>query len=457
MRAAWDAPALDPALLKALAMIFAELMLVTALALFFSTFSSPMLSAALTFGLYIVGHFSADLRNFQQVLDSPAAAALARALYWVLPNLAQFDVKSDVVHGVHVPAGYMAMTGAYAAAVHRDAADARRADLLAPGLQVAMTSRSSSAVVGAVTLAGVLLTAAVQLQAARERAYPAAEVSEDSLTLRSATAVRRMTGAYNALFADVYWIRAIQYYGGTKQQLDAVGARQSIVAEPPPIARGGCLSDVVSAARHHDDARSAVQHRVPVRVASSWPSRTRAGPTARIWRLRCWKRGCGSALTNGSTFRTSGSCTTGFATTTAPPPGGSRRPADVPGAPWWLRSLAATTLAQGGDRQSSRAMWTAILQTTESDWVRKDAQRRLVQLQALDMVDGLQRALDEYSRRTGARPDWRTLVAAGVLRGIPVDPTGTPFDLINGRVQLSKSSPLWPPPEEPAAAEQPRS
>ncbi len=114
MRAAWDAPALDPALLKALALIFAELMLVTALALFFSTFSSPMLSAALTFGLYIVGHFSADLRNFQQVLDSPAAAALARALYWVLPNLAQFDVKNDVVHGVHVPAGYMAITGAYA-------------------------------------------------------------------------------------------------------------------------------------------------------------------------------------------------------------------------------------------------------------------------------------------------------------------------------------------------------
>jgi ABC-type transport system involved in multi-copper enzyme maturation permease subunit len=114
-RAAWDAPALDPALLKAMVLIFAELMLVTALALFFSTFSSPMLSAALTFGLYVVGHLSADLRNFQQVVDSPAAAAFARGLYWVLPNLAQFDVKSEVVHGVHVPAGYLAITGAYAA------------------------------------------------------------------------------------------------------------------------------------------------------------------------------------------------------------------------------------------------------------------------------------------------------------------------------------------------------
>jgi ABC-type transport system involved in multi-copper enzyme maturation permease subunit len=114
-RATWDAPALDPALLKAMLLIFVELMLVTALALCFSTFSSPLLSAALTFGLYVVGHFSADLRNFQQVVDSPAAARFARGLYWVLPNLAQFDIKSDVVHGVHVPLGALALSGAYAA------------------------------------------------------------------------------------------------------------------------------------------------------------------------------------------------------------------------------------------------------------------------------------------------------------------------------------------------------
>jgi ABC-type transport system involved in multi-copper enzyme maturation permease subunit len=114
-RLVWETAPLDPALLKAVLLIFVELMLVTALALFFSTFSSPMLSAALTFGLYIVGHFSADLRNFQTVVDSPAAGRFARGLYWVLPNLAQFDVKNDVVHGVHVPLGYIAIAAAYAA------------------------------------------------------------------------------------------------------------------------------------------------------------------------------------------------------------------------------------------------------------------------------------------------------------------------------------------------------
>ena len=111
----WDAPALDPALFKAVVLILVELMLVTAIALFFSTFSTPMLSAAFTFAAFIVGHFSSDLRNFQDVVDSPVAAQLARGLYWVLPNLAQFDVKAAVVHGQPVPLGYLAVTISYAA------------------------------------------------------------------------------------------------------------------------------------------------------------------------------------------------------------------------------------------------------------------------------------------------------------------------------------------------------
>jgi ABC-type transport system involved in multi-copper enzyme maturation permease subunit len=110
----WDAPVRDPAMLKAIFLILVELMLVTAIALLFSTFSTPILSAAFTFGFFLAGHFSADLRNFEQVVDSPAAARLARGLYWVLPNLGQFDVKSQVVHGQPVPFGYVALTSAYA-------------------------------------------------------------------------------------------------------------------------------------------------------------------------------------------------------------------------------------------------------------------------------------------------------------------------------------------------------
>jgi Cu-processing system permease protein len=112
---AWEAPALDPALLEAIALILVELLVVTAMALFFSTFSTPMLSAACTAGLVVAGHFGADLRNFDQVVTSELAVRLARGLYWVLPNLAQFDVKAQVVHGQPVPAGYLAMAALYGA------------------------------------------------------------------------------------------------------------------------------------------------------------------------------------------------------------------------------------------------------------------------------------------------------------------------------------------------------
>ncbi len=116
VRAGWETPATDPALLKALFLIFVELILITALALFFSTFSSPILSAALTFGVFVAGHFNADLKNFDRVVDSQAAAWLARGVYYVLPDLSSFDVKTEVVHGLAVMPGYVAATALYGGA-----------------------------------------------------------------------------------------------------------------------------------------------------------------------------------------------------------------------------------------------------------------------------------------------------------------------------------------------------
>ncbi len=114
VRAGWEAPALDPALLTAIGLIYLELLVIVAIAIVFSCFSSALLSAAFTFGLVIAGHFSQDLRNFNQVVDSPAAQAVARALYYLLPNLSFFDVKARVVHGEAVGAGEIGLAAAYA-------------------------------------------------------------------------------------------------------------------------------------------------------------------------------------------------------------------------------------------------------------------------------------------------------------------------------------------------------
>ena len=112
-RTAWDAPGLDPRMLKAIVLTFVELSIVTAIALCFSTFSTPILSAAFTFGIFVAGRFSADLRNFDQVVDSPVAGGLANVLFWLLPNLAPFDVRAQVVHGQPVPFGHIALAAGY--------------------------------------------------------------------------------------------------------------------------------------------------------------------------------------------------------------------------------------------------------------------------------------------------------------------------------------------------------
>ena len=113
IRASWPAPATDLAMLKAVALIMLELMLVTAIALFFSTFSSPFLSAMLTIAVWVIGHFNEDLRNYGATISSPVAASIARGVYYVVPNFAAFDVKLQVVHAQAVPLRYIAVTSVY--------------------------------------------------------------------------------------------------------------------------------------------------------------------------------------------------------------------------------------------------------------------------------------------------------------------------------------------------------
>ena len=317
-----------------------------------------------------------------------------------------------------------------------------------------MTARSPAAVVATVTLVAVLLAAAVQLQAARERAYQANDPTDASIYLRSGLALRRLTGAYNALFADVYWIRAIQYYGGNKQRIDPQGPRGSIGAVPPPsTAADGYpllypLLDITTTL----DPRFNIAYRFgAIYLAEPYP-RGAGRPDLAIALL---EKGLKERPDKWEYLEDIGFVHYWFRHDFHAAADWFRKASDVPGAPWWLRSLAATTLAQGGDRRSSRAMWIAILQSAELDWLRRDAERRLLQLQALDAIDTLQRAVDDYARRTGEHPDWQTLVRVRVLRGIPIDPTGISFELTNGRVQLSKSSSLWPPPEEPGGVERP--
>jgi ABC-type transport system involved in multi-copper enzyme maturation permease subunit len=108
----WDP--LIVTLWPAILMIYMELMLITALALLFSSFSSPALSALLTFFVFIIGHFSADLKSLATSLGSTSARWLFGGLYYVLPNLANYSFITPAAHGRAPAPGFVFSTGLYA-------------------------------------------------------------------------------------------------------------------------------------------------------------------------------------------------------------------------------------------------------------------------------------------------------------------------------------------------------
>lgn len=100
----------------AVALIFLQLAVVTSVAVVFSSFSSPALSALLTFMIFIAGHFSEVLNQLGRDLASPAAKALFGFLYFLLPNLSNFSFIAQASHGTVPPTAMLIAGAAYAAA-----------------------------------------------------------------------------------------------------------------------------------------------------------------------------------------------------------------------------------------------------------------------------------------------------------------------------------------------------
>lgn len=108
----------DPAQLRlwsAAYLIFLELAVMTAVALLFSCFSSPALSALFTLLIFLIGRWSSDLKLFADTSNSGLTRTISSALYHLLPNLASFNFINEAAYGESVPAHLLAGNTAYAA------------------------------------------------------------------------------------------------------------------------------------------------------------------------------------------------------------------------------------------------------------------------------------------------------------------------------------------------------
>jgi ABC-type transport system involved in multi-copper enzyme maturation permease subunit len=92
----------DFPVLVALYFVLLQFVLITSLALFFSTFSSPLLSSVFAFSLFVIGTFAEDLRNFA-AMTSGATKFIATAMAYLVPNFATLNVITEVAHGISVP------------------------------------------------------------------------------------------------------------------------------------------------------------------------------------------------------------------------------------------------------------------------------------------------------------------------------------------------------------------
>jgi ABC-type transport system involved in multi-copper enzyme maturation permease subunit len=103
----------DAWVLVALYFIILEFVIVTALALFFSSFSSPLLSAIFTFSLFVIGSFAEDLRGLAKVTHGITHWLVMGAAYLV-PNFSALNVIGQVAHGQPIPSQLIAYNTAYA-------------------------------------------------------------------------------------------------------------------------------------------------------------------------------------------------------------------------------------------------------------------------------------------------------------------------------------------------------
>ena len=99
-------------LFKSIGTIFLEFMVITAIALLFSTFTSATLSAIFTLALFVIGHLTADLKMFGQKMDGLSRGILD-GIYYLLPNLERFNLKGHVTHQIDVPANDLVLIAAY--------------------------------------------------------------------------------------------------------------------------------------------------------------------------------------------------------------------------------------------------------------------------------------------------------------------------------------------------------
>jgi tetratricopeptide (TPR) repeat protein len=294
------------------------------------------------------------------------------------------------------------------------------------------TNRGRGGIYATLGIIGLLGAASVFVQMTRDRWYHTDVPAQQLLYVRSTDTMRRMVLSYDALAADVYWIRALQHFGGAR-----LGSKRYDLLYP--------LLDMSTSL----DPRFNIAYRFgSLFLAEPKPG----GPGRPDLALALLRKGIKAVPNKWQYYQDAGFLYYFRYKDYETAAEWFRRGSEIEGAPWFLKTLAANTLARGEDRQASRVLYQSIVETADNDFMKKDAIRRLRQLDTMDDIDLLREVVRRYRERIPSTQvvTWQTLIAARVLRFVPQDRDGIDLtlDSVTGDVRLSTKSSLFPLPTE---------
>jgi hypothetical protein len=234
---------------------------------------------------------------------------------------------------------------------------------------------------------------------------------EEVLYVPSGNVLKRASLGYSGLLADIYWTRAVQYFGSKHidraTRYDLLYPLLDITTDlDPHLIVAYQFGSIFLSQKPPEGAGQ------PDKAVALVEKGIRENPS--YWRLyftlgfihyldRRDYKAAQQAFEKGS---------------------------QIPGALPWMKVMAARMAENAEDINTALALWQAVYDTTQDSTTRDTALKHIASLRADEEINQLTQQIDYYRQREGRQPSsWSDLVHAGLLRGVPVDPFGAPYEL----------------------------
>jgi hypothetical protein len=279
-----------------------------------------------------------------------------------------------------------------------------------------------------------------------DQTTPREAAGEEALFLSSAETIKRMSLGLEAVAADIYWIRTVQYFGrkliDSGKPLSSAATKDIRMELLAPL-----LNIVVTLDPHHLPAYRFAAIFLPERDMPAAIAMLEKGirENQTDWRLYqdlayiYWQAGNSSSGEEQAQY---------YASAAEWYDKGAR----VPGAPWWMNDLSGLMGMKGGSREATRAVYSAYLGSDDGN-VRRQAIDRLKQLRSIEELEAINGLVARYKQETGACPSDLRILSLRLRAmnltinddSLPLDPDGFTYvyDAAKCKAELSFQSTVW--------------